>query len=80
MDDVTHDMREHTTLEEVIKAISNFEDPDSALVIQPDRNGNILAWQNFDYPRTPGQPTLLETLYIAFPECYCSFAEWKNNG
>lgn len=81
MEPGTHDIREHIELEEVIKAISNADDHDTAISIQPHRNGNILAWGDgaSGYDHSEGQPTLLKALYEAFPECYCRFAEWENS-
>lgn len=79
MEDGTHDIREHTDLEEVIRVIAFWDDHDSAISIWSRENGNILSWSDGVHAadNTEGQPTLLESLYESFPECWCRFAEWE---
>lgn len=66
-----HDMRDHIDVDEVIKNLTNFEDIDSFLVVGRGEQGGIVV-NKYWLDEFKEAPTLLEALYLLFPECYCN--------
>jgi len=77
MEDGTHDIREHTDLEEVMAKVSYWEDPDAIILVALTEDGQIQVGMNCDWEFSEPQPTLLEALYTHFPECECKLREWE---
>lgn len=77
MEPGTHDIREHTNLEEVMAKVSWYEDPDQMLVIQLTEEGEVMVAVYNNQEFCEPQPTLLEAIYAQFPECECRLREWE---
>ena len=65
-----HSMKCHTSVEDVVKRIAEWEDMDTWPVIGRTESGDIEV-SRYGYGEGFVASTLLEALYLLHPNCYC---------
>lgn len=65
-----HDMRDHRTVDEIIRNTTHWEDADSDIIVCTTEDGKISV-RDPDGHEEFEADTLLEALYLLHPNCYC---------